>query len=201
MRARHYIVGVSRQSDHAMYRLEVYNKEYDKLALNDRVLNQLTNGGYGYSRGVDAFVKRNWRDNSFRLSYSYIKTRRKWGNVLDLAPTEYDITHNISAVAEVPIRSNLRIGGGYRYASGKPYTSSTNLYYDKRVPFYQKLDVNITYLYRLFGKMPDVVYLAVSNILGRDNVFDYVYSADYLRRTPVRSSMLRSVYFGISLVF
>jgi hypothetical protein len=66
------------------------------------------------------------------------------------------------------------------------------------VPDYLKVDIQVTYLHSFFDSNTTVFYIAVSNVLGRINVFDYRYSSDWQRRDAVESSFGRSVYFGFS---
>ena len=198
MKSSHYITGLNYQDEDSIYRLEVYRKSYSRLPLNDPNLGY-TNGGHGYSQGVDVFVKRRWNKLSGRISYSYIKTRRLWEEAPHLAPTRFDITNNLNLVADVEISQGFRLGLSYRYATGKPYTSSSRTYHDQRLPSYRRLNMNLTHLRRLLGAKPDVFYLSVANVLGRDNILDYIYSRDFMTRSPVRSSTLRTFYFGLSI--
>jgi len=198
MKSTHYITGLSYQNEDSMYRLEIYRKTYSRLPLNDTNPRNI-NGGYGYSQGVDAFVKRRWSRLSGRISYSYIKTRRLWEEAPYLAPTRFDLTNNLNLVADVAFSQSFRLGLSYRYATGKPYTSSSRTYHDQRLPSYQRLDMNLTHLRRLFGGKPDVFYLSIANVLGRDNILDYIYAHDFQSRSPVRSSTLRTFYCGLSI--
>ncbi|MDE2727850.1 MAG: TonB-dependent receptor [Gemmatimonadota bacterium] len=198
MKSTHYITGLNFQNEDSMYRLEVYRKIYTRLPLNDMNPRNL-NGGHGYSQGVDVFMKRDWNRLSGRISYSYIKTQRLWEEAPHLASTRFDITNNLNLVADMAIALNFRLGLSYRYATGKPYTSGPHTYHDQRLPSYRRLDLNLTFLHRFLGSKPDVFYLSVANVLGRENILDYIYSRDFLRRSTVRSSTLRTVYFGLSI--
>jgi len=198
MKSLHYILGFVHQTDSTIYRVEFYHKDYKRLLLEDQNLNY-TNLGFGFSRGFDLFIKQDWGILQSRISYSYLKARRKWMDAPVLSSPKFDITHNLTAALRADLTHRLHIGAAYRYATGKPYTSMPNAYHDQRVPTYQKLDLSLYYLYQLFGDNLAVFYIAVSNILGRENIFDYTYSSDYKRRVPVKASMLRSIYFGLSI--
>ena len=198
MKSTHYITGLNFQNEDSIYRLEVYRKTYSHLPLSDTNSRNFI-GGHGYSQGVDAFLKRRWNRLSGRISYSYIKTRRLWKEAPHLASTSFDITNNLNLVADVAITMSYRLGLSYRYATGKPYTSSPHTYLDQRLPSYQRFDMNLTYLRRLLGAKPDVFYLSVANVLGRENILDYIYSRDFLKRSSIRSSTLRTVYFGLTI--
>ncbi len=200
MSAWHHIFGIDYQTSQEMFRLEFYLKDYDNLILNDEDINY-TNEGHGFANGVDIFLKKTWGEIDSQISASYLNARRKSLDALDLAPTSYDITYNLTTIFKVNLSSSWYMGFKYRYASGKPYTSAPNFYNDSRVPDYHKLDVSLNYIYNLFDKYFTVFYVAVDNILGNQNIFDYRYSSDFSERVPVTSSMLRSFYFGMNLTF
>lgn len=65
----------------------------------------------------------------------------------------------------------------------------------ERAPRYERLDlgVNVT---TPFGP---IVFAAITNALGRNNVLDYAYSPDYSERRPVTVALPRTVYFGATL--
>ncbi|NIV14889.1 MAG: TonB-dependent receptor [Aliifodinibius sp.] len=198
MQSWHYIAGIVHQTEQSIYRAEVYHKDYQNLLLEDDRLNY-TNEGHGHASGLDLFIKREWQHWKGWISYSYLKARRHWMDAPNIAPPEFDITQNLTAVAELNLSMHWHIGTSYRFATGKPYTSAAHLYHDKRVADYHKVDLNLTYLRRFFPGNLTVFYVAVSNLLGRENVFDYIYSPDYQEREPVKATMLRSVYFGVSV--
>ncbi len=198
MEATHTIMGYEYHQGNQILRIEAYSKRYRNLLLEDST-NNYTNDGYGYARGVDLFVKRSFKSASGWLSYGYLKSRRRWKGFPDLRPPYFDITHNLTLVTKFRLAPRLGLGATYRYATGKPYTPAPGQYHTKRVPDYRKMDVNLSYLCSLFEGNLTVFYLAISNLLGRVNIFDYRYSPDYRKREPVKSSFRRSVYFGVSL--
>jgi vitamin B12 transporter len=200
MSALHYITGINYQKENTIYRIEAYYKDYDNLLLKDSDVNY-TNKGYGHAYGIDLFAKRSYKEFNGWISYSLLDAKRKWMNLPNLSPVDFDITHNLNSILEINVNEHLKCGFAYRYATGKPYSSAGNLYNDSRVPSYQKLDMNLTYLYRFFEGNLSVFYLGISNLLGRDNIFDYYYSPDYSRRETIKSTMLRTVYFGLSFNF
>jgi len=198
MTSTHRILGYEYHQGDQIFRFEVYLKKYSKLLLDDSTYNY-TNDGYGYAKGIDLFVKRTYKLASGWLSYSYLKSRRRWKEFPDLRPPYFDITHNLTLVAKYNPTPHLGLGMTYRYATGKPYTPAPGQYNTKRVPDYEKLDISLSYLCSLFEGNITVLYLGVSNLLGRENIFGYRYSPDYSQREPVKSSFRRSVYFGMSL--
>ncbi|CUS97238.1 TonB-dependent receptor [Candidatus Kryptobacter tengchongensis] len=197
MKSWHYILGLVHHSESTILRIELYYKDYKNLLINDQKLNYV-NQGYGFSKGLDFFLKRDWEFFKVRISYSYLEAKRKWMDAPKLSPTKFDIPHNFTVVAQLNL-TRLNIGMLYQYAAGKPYTSEPNQYHDKRTPSYQRLDISLSYLFNLIGNGIDVFYLAISNVLGRENILDYIYSPDYKKPVPIKSVMLRSFYFGISI--
>jgi len=157
-----------------------------------------TNRGYGYAKGLDLFLKRNIGKLNNRFSYSYLVARRKSGNFIKLTPPDFDITHNITLVSSYQIFDWLAVQTAYRFATGKPYTANPDQYNTKRVPHYERIDLNLEYLHSFYEGNFTVFYIAISNLFNRINCFDYEYSKDYLRRKPVEG-MKRTIYFGLSI--
>lgn len=198
MNARHYIVGYEFNNDDVLFRLEGYYKDYENLLLEDSLVNY-TNDGYGYGKGVDIFLKKSFGEINSRISYSYLIARRHYHEFAELTSPDFDITHNLTVVLDYSPVPYFGISTSYRYATGKPYTPAPGEYNSKRVPDYHRLDVNLSYLHSFFERNLTVFYLGISNITGRINIFDYLYSPDWSEREPVKSSFGRSIYFGISV--
>ena len=112
------------------------------------------------------------------------------------------------------IVSTLSGGLTLKYATGRPVTPVVGAvpaagkgYYlpvegpvgSERLPSFQKVDGQLSYL-RFFGSGHQAVfYLAVNNLLNRANVLGYDYSIDYTRRQPRTTLFRRSVYFGATV--
>lgn len=197
MKATHCIVGYAYQRENRIFRVEGYYKTYKNLLLEDEESNYV-NDGHGYAKGVDLFVKNTYGRVSGWLAYSWLEARRQWLDLPVLGSPYFDITHNLTMVLNVNLPKNFTVGCSFRHATGKPYTPGPERYHEARVPTYQKVDVSLTYLHSFFDNNMTVFYVAVSNLLGRINIFDYRYSSDYERRDAVESSFGRSVYFGVS---
>jgi len=200
MQADHYIVGLNYQKEQTIARLEGYYKKYSQLILDDQLKNY-SNKGNGFAQGIDLFLKHSFGFISGRISYSYLKARRHWHDTPQSVSPDFDITQNLNTVLQIKLSGHFQTGLAYHFASGKPYTSSASLYNDSRTPDYHKLDLSASYLYRFFDNNLTIFYVGFSNLLGHDNIFDYYYSPDYQDRYAVKSSMLRSVYFGVSSTF
>jgi vitamin B12 transporter len=199
MRAYHYVLGYDIQDPGYRFRIEGYYKEYDRLLLNDEIVNY-TNGGYGYASGFDLFLKRDYGILSGWLSYSYLHARRKSGEFLELTPPDFDITHNLTVASKLWLGQRMNVSTTYRYATGKPYTPAPSLFNSERIPDYHRADLSLSLLHSLFPGNLTVFFVSVSNIFDRKNIFDYYYSPDYSTRTEVSSTMGRMLYFGFSIM-
>jgi hypothetical protein len=65
------------------------------------------------------------------------------------------------------------------------------------MPRYERVDLSASWL-RVIGGRMITFFASVDNALGRANVFEYAYSADYTTRRPVVTAHPRSVYVGCS---
>lgn len=198
MESVHKVIGFNYKRENTIFRIEVFYKDYKNLLLEDETLNY-TNQGKGYSKGVDIFLKKTYNSISGWISYSWLEARRKWMDLPIMASPYFDITHNINTVITADLGHRLSLGIRYRYATGKPYTSKKGVYHDQRVPTYENMDVNLSWMHSFFEKDMTIIYCAVSNLLGRINIFDYKYSSDFQEREAVTSSFQRSVYFGMQI--
>jgi hypothetical protein len=217
MRAEQRVVGVQvGEGVPFLIRLELYDKQYTDLAQQTRDFH-VVEGGTGYSRGVDFFVKGGlfWGIET-RTTASWLFSRRTEPNTGLQAPAPFDIRRTMSFIAERPFANGLRTGVTWRSASGKPFTpitggtleGTTGVYspqygtpFSERYPGLGRLDVSVSRFRPLSPSLQSVVYVSLSNLLNRDNVQGWRYSNDYSSRTPVRSIFNRSVYFGATLIW
>lgn len=220
-RSVHYILGFEHKTSLFHFRTEGYYKTYDALVISDNQQN-LSNRGYGHSRGIDLFLRYSeflqTRFNGW-ISYSFLKTERyqakNTGNSYDFekAPSDFDITHNLSVVGKVRLISMIYAGMTYRFATGRPYTpiidafqpEDQNYYIptegninSQRLPDFHRLDLNLSYYHMLPNNQSITFYLSVSNALNRKNITDYAYNQDYTSKSPVYSNYQRFFYFGIT---
>jgi hypothetical protein len=179
-RAEHYILSYQVISDRRTFRVETYYKNYFSLVkyINGNPY-QLNNSGNGYAKGIELF----WRDGQsiknadYWVSYSYLDTKRDYLNYPNAAVPTFASAHNFSFVYKhfiTPIKS--QVGFTYSYTSGRPYYNpnlSTEKFQSQQTPFYQDVSVNISYL----PKPSLIIYASCTNLLGRDNIFGYQYSA------------------------
>ena len=221
-RAQHWVGGLHHERDQFLVRLEAYYKPYRNLVLDHPDLN-LANTGKGRASGVDLFFKYsaflNTRFSGW-MAYSLLRSRRLQVRHLGFemrreeAPSPFDITHNLTLVTKMQIVRTLSGGLTLRYATGRPITpivdavpvANQNYYLpvegpvgSERLPSFQQIDGQLSYVHFFGSGHQAVFYLAVNNLLNRANVLDYDYSIDYTQRQPRTVLFRRSIYFGTSV--
>ena len=221
-RAQHWVGGLHHERDQFLVRLEAYYKPYRNLVLDHPDLN-LANAGKGRASGVDLFFKYsaflNTRFSGW-MAYSLLRSRRLQVRHLGFemlreeAPSPFDITHNLTLVTKGQIVRTLSGGLTLRYATGRPITPIVDAvsvadksYYlpvegpvgSERLPSFQQIDGQLSYVHFFGAGHQAVFYLAVNNLLNRANVLDYDYSIDYAQRQPRTVLFRRSIYFGTTV--
>jgi len=198
MTANHYILGYEYKSELTNFKAEWYKKDYSQLLLDDEETNY-SNKGEGYAYGADFFLKGTLPFISGWVSYSYLQSERKELDHLELVPTDYDINHNITAALKTQINTLNNAGVTYRYTTGKPYTPALNEWNSAILPAMQRLDLTFSRLVPIGKDGLLVLYLSVSNLLDKTNIYGYFYSSDYSERTELKSTHGRNIYFGFNL--
>lgn len=199
--ARHYILNYQWNRGEKLFRLELYNKDYNNLIRIDSESGSLSNTGYGNARGMEIF----WHDKetipgaSYWISYSYLDTRRLYLDFPIEAPPAFTSRHNLNIVYRhwIPVISCMA-GSSLNYASGRPYFNpyrATGEFNSDLTPYYSSLDFNVSWMCSIF-KRRSVAYLSITNLLGRDNIFGYKYYDELNRAIPVKPVSRRSVFFG-----
>lgn len=187
-RCTHYIVGAKYAHKDIIYRAEFYYKDYCGLAL--RTADEITSGGYGYSKGFDLYFSDLSLFDNFecQLSYSFNLSERKYGDYYEMTIPQYATRHNASLAWKykiTPIKSI--VGVTYRYASGRPYHDPTKEgIMNSFTSPYNSLDVSLTFL----ANKKLIIYGSMSNVLGRKNVYGNVDG------TPVRAVYDSFIYVG-----
>ena len=198
MTSMHIVAGYDYERRSLRVRTEAYYKHYRDLLLNHETLNYV-NDGYGYARGLDVFAKASLGVAEGRIAYTYLRARRMEFDKTLLAPADFDITHTVNVVLNVPLPQGFEASTAFRYASGKPFTPAPMAHNSKRLPGYMKWDVALTKLHAFPGNSLAVFFISVANVLNRGNIRDYIFSPDYSERTEVKSYFRRSIYFGVAI--
>lgn len=197
--SEHYIANYQYLGDKFTFRLEGYYKRYSELVRRGSN-SLLSNGGSGYAKGIDVFLRgTNLINNAdFWFSYSYLDTRRNYRNFPELAVPVFAAPHTFSAVYKQVIASLPAIlSFTYSYASGRPYFNPNNpRFHADRTTDYSKLSMNFSYVTNLFNNFT-VFFISVDNLFGINNVFSYRYSSDGKIREAVLAPINRSFFIGM----
>lgn len=215
--AFHAVFGWEREWNTSAVRIETYYKKYEKLPLDDSLVNY-SNRGFGYATGVDFIFKGNLSSKvSGWITYSFIHTERKELDFNELVPTKYDVPHYLNLVGKIGMGMSYQVGINYRFAAGVPFTPVVESDYDstkavwkpvygginsERFPNYNRLDVRLTKIFSLHPDVFSLFYVEILNILNIPNIMDYSYSSDYSKREKVLSYFSRRcVVFGVGMNF
>ena len=218
--AIHYIVNWQWLRNDRILRLEGYYKNYTDLirersnqydpnayrTLSDST--KIDNSGYGYAQGIELF----WRDKKtmknldYWISYSYIDTRRLYGNYISMATPTFIATHNLNLVAKYFVdKWQTNFSATYSYASGRPYYNQySTTFLGDRTPDYNNFALTVAYLHS-FGKWFTVFYLSIDNITNQHNVFGYRYAYDAGgnqingSKNAIVPALYRSIFFGVNM--
>jgi len=203
--AQHFIVNYQVVTDRKTFRIEAYQKEYRNLVkFNTTNPTAISNAGKGNARGIELF----WRDSKtiknvdYWLSYSFLDTKRLYLDYPIAATPTFASAHNFSAVYKHFISKwKSQLGFTYSFSSSRPYYNPNrpaSQFHEDRTPAYHDLSANIAYL----PKHNLIIYLSCTNLLGRDNIFGYQYSAatntqgQYESRA-VRQAANRFLFVGV----
>jgi hypothetical protein len=215
MRATQAVAGLQIGEDAVSLRVEAYLKRYRDLAQLTRDYTVVASGS-GRARGIDIFFKVPLPLGfTTRETFSVLSARRSDPNTGVMARAPFDISSSQTLIVEHASPFGIRTGLAYRAATGRPITPVTSAHYDpaqnlylpeygapmsERLPALRRLDLSFS-RYRPLGRgWSGVLYVSLSNVLNRENVYDYRYSTDYRQRFPIRSIFNRAVYVGASLL-
>lgn len=216
--ATHYILGYeySKNEGVFLFRVEGYYKDYKNLVLRDKNSFLYNSEGNGFAKGVDVFLKSSVTNvYSTWISYAYTDSKRKQYDAQTQVSANYDISHNLTFVGSYNITDNLVTGLTYRVSTGKPYTPVTGGMFDStynvyqpvyaetnsgRFPTYQRMDVNLQYIFSLFGRFAVAVF-SLNNVLNNKNLYDYTYNFDYTQQKEIVTTNKRQFYLGLGVQF
>ena len=177
-KAEHFILNYQIITHARTFRVETYYKRYrDLVKFIDGDESRLNNAGSGYARGIEFF----WRDNSsfknvdYWISYSFLDTQRDYLNFPYAAVPSFASTHNFSFVYKhfVPVIKS-QLGFTYSYSSPRTYYNPNKTDFNSdQTPYYQDLSMNVSYL----PKNWLIIHFSCTNLLSRDNIFGYTFSA------------------------
>ncbi|QIX60527.1 TonB-dependent receptor [Hymenobacter sp. BT18] len=208
-RARHALVTYQYARDNRTLRLEAYDKAYQNLTVFDAQQPHnpaaYRSAGTGYARGLDLYWRdrKTLRNTDYWVSYGLLDTRRQARQDPMLAVPTFAARHNLSLVGKYWIaKAHTQVGFTASYGSPRRYHNPAQEGYNQgRLPSYQDLSFNASYLTRLRGQFT-ILYVSVSNVLGRENVYGYRYATQAspdgsYARTAVTPSAPRMLFVGL----
>ncbi len=201
-KAKHYILGLRHKFNKSLQGwVELYEKNYNDLITVD-TLENFSNDGTGYARGIEFFLKKDSKFFNGWLSYSLGLSRRK--EFLDDIEyyADFDKRHMFSAVFDWEINKKYSLGIQFRYASGNPYTpvvaavtDSSETFWipvkgetnSQRYPAFHQLNLRFNSNYTLFG-LETLLYFEIWNAYNRKNVMGYYneYGEEYENNFKVK---------------
>ncbi len=211
--ATHYILNYEFLGVDRTFRVEGYYKSYSDLILENTegqpydpnpyrpFLYPVTNGGYGYAKGIDVFWKdkKSIKNFDYWISYSYIDTKRLYMNYPVEATPDYVYNNSLSVVTKYFIdKPGINLSLTYTLLSGRPYYDPNPAvpFLSEHSPAYQDLAFSFNYLFKV-KKMFSVLYIGIDNITNNHNILGYNYSDNGLYRYPVLPALYRSIFAGV----
>jgi len=158
-------------------------KEYAQTYLNEFIEEELR-FGVGRAYGIEFMVKKATGKLNGWVSYTYSKSERKTKDIQEkgwyLSP--FDITHNLSLVANYDITKRLSLSANFVLTSGKPFTAPKGRFefdntpyiiYDKknssRYPLYHRLDFGLEWKNKPHKRYNSSWSLSVYNVYNHKN--------------------------------
>ncbi|MDZ7845940.1 MAG: hypothetical protein U5L96_03715 [Owenweeksia sp.] len=175
--SRHYIVNYQWASNSRTFRVEAFHKEYQNLLLFTESGKQVLNtNGDGYARGFDLFYRdrKSLKNTDFWITYSFIDSRRQYGNYTEKIQPSFAPRHNASFVTKYWMEAlNSQLGMTYSFNDGYTYDDPNKPgEQESKTKSYNSLSLNWSYL-----PMPNlIIHASVSNVLGQQSIFGYRYS-------------------------
>jgi hypothetical protein len=211
--ALHFALSYDRITDALELRATLYDKEYRRLFL-DFGGGRASNGGTGYARGAEFFLKTKGRTFELLFVYNFLDSQRKENEAPTPAPSPYEISHSLTGIVSWKFK-NGSLGLRYSTASGRPYTPLLGREWDpaagaflplwgdpfsRRYPAYQRLDLTGSRSLRLLDKLV-ILYVGITNLLDNKNISRFDYGSDYAKRKDQQSIFGRSLFIGLCVPF
>lgn len=195
----HYQLGAEYRKNNTWLRMELYYKDYKDLPMQ----NFTSSKGYGYSKGIDMYINSILFQHTLdcTMTYTFNDSKRNYLDYNASLQPDFATKHNLSLGLKYSNLDRLPclFGLTTRLASGRAYTDP-NLggMLNRKTPLYFATDVSCTYLVN--KKL--IVYVSVSNIFDRKNVYGYDYNKlqnmnGRYDRNPITLANSQNIYIGI----
>ncbi|MGB0176523.1 MAG: TonB-dependent receptor [Owenweeksia sp.] len=174
-RAQHYIFNYLYAREGYTLRTELFYKDYDRLVSLPGEENPV-NTGYGQARGFDLFFRdqKTLKNTDYWITYSFVDSERKYASFQEAVQPSYAPRHNLAIVAKHFVSSlKSQLGASWNWNDGLPYHNPNRegVQNSRTAPF-SNLSLSWSYLHR----QNIILHAAVTNVLGRDNIFGYRYA-------------------------
>ena len=211
--AVHIALSYDRITEAMDLRATLYDKEYRRLFL-DGADGTVGNGGTGYARGAEFFIKKKDTKYEILFVYNFLHSKRKENDVQVLAPSPWEIAHSVTGIFTWKLKRGS-LGIRYSTASGRPFTPLLEREWDSlsqgylpvwgapfsdRYPAYQRLDLNGSLQFDMFKRMV-IFYFGITNLLNNGNISRYEYGDDFSGRKDQQSIFGRSLFIGLYVPF
>ncbi|MDR2804025.1 MAG: hypothetical protein LBB85_00055 [Dysgonamonadaceae bacterium] len=179
--------------------VDAYYKKYKNVVTyRDGQPVAIDNDGNGQGYGADVFLKNNFKQLEYWLSYSYNQTKKRYDGFPEAVAPDYVARHSFNATLKywlAPLKS--LVSANYAISSGTPYYDAS---YSSnplgRTPFHNSLSVSWSYV-------PNpglVIHFACQNVFGYRNIYGYEYSSVYPGvRREIANSSTRFLLLGVFL--
>ncbi|WP_374165921.1 carboxypeptidase-like regulatory domain-containing protein [Arcticibacter sp. MXS-1] len=196
--ADHYLMNYQYSNSSYIFRAEAYYKGYNRLTRDFD--GTLSNTGEGFAKGLEIFWrdKKSIRNGDYWLSYSYLDTKRIFGDYPVSSVPPFAAKHTLNVVYKQFFQKlNSQIGTTYTVASGRTYVNPANpVYLGDQTRTYHNLSLNVSYLTHIF-KQFTVLYISANNIPGFKNIYGYHYSPDGQYRQAIQPPARRDLFVGL----
>jgi len=205
--ATHFQFGFQHNQDGRIFRVEAYHKPYSGLAVersDEESPSQMSfrASGSGTAKGFDVFYRdrKSIANIDFWVTYSYVHSRRQFGQFETQVQPSFAPEHNLSVVGKYWI-------GKWKSQPGATLTLNSGFTYDNpnlpgemesTSPGFASLSVNWSYLVK-----PNlIIHFSCTNITGRENIFGYNYASQpnengIFDDTALKQPAPRFIFLGV----
>lgn len=194
VKSKHVILNYLYGANGRTIRAEAFYKSYHDLVTFDGLPmapENPINEGKGFAKGFDLFYRESHliKNTDFWITYSFVDSKRQFDQYSTKVQPSYAPKHNFSLVAKHGIQAlHSQLGMSYSMNDGYAYTDPNEPgEMNSKTPSFQNLSLSWSYL----PKPNLIIHFAVSNVLGRENVFGYQYVL-----TPNASGVYESLPSG-----
>ncbi|EAZ81948.1 TonB-dependent receptor [Algoriphagus machipongonensis] len=192
--SKHLILNYLYGNNGRTIRAEAFYKSYEGLVtFEGQPMNPINpiNEGNGFAKGFDVFYRdsRSIKNTDFWVTYSFVDSERQFDQYSTQVQPAFAPKHNFSVVAKHMFQNlKSQLGMSYSMNDGYAYTDPNQPgEMNSKTKAFENLSLSWSYL----PKPNLIIHFAVSNVLGRENVFGYQYS-----QTPNPSGVFESLPSG-----